>query len=158
MPHTHDLEIVGDVVRKVFVSWSDREPEREWAALVHLHEQAPDLGPRPISRGVTGGRPVVTMSRVPGHPLSGPVSRTQVEALTAAVQRLFAVPVPTDLPVRMNDPGSLEQRFRPWLSEPYEWEQCEDPTLVRHAVDVARGLPSDRLGGVRRLGPGLRGG
>lgn len=138
MPHTHDIEMAGDVVRKVYVSWSEGEPEREWAAIVHLHEHARGLAPRPISRGVLGGRPAVTMSRVPGHPLSGPVSRPQAVALATAAQRLFAAPLPVDGRVRINEPVSFHERFRPWLSEAYEWGQCADPRLVRHAVDVAR--------------------
>lgn len=139
MPHTHDIEFVGDAVRKVFVSWSDGEPEREWAGIVHLHEHAPDLAPRPIARGVVGGRPAVTMSRVPGRSLGGPVSRAQARALATALRRLFVVPVPTDLQVRANDPVRLQGRFRPWLSEAYEWGLCAEPALVQHAVDVARG-------------------
>lgn len=137
VPHSHDVEIVGGVVRKVFVSWSAGEPDREWAAIVHLHDHARDLGPRPISRSVVGGRPAVIMSEVAGHPLSGPISRSQAEAFAKALKRLFTVPVPADLPVRMNDPASLQRRFRPWLSGAHEWGQCADPWLVRHAVDVA---------------------
>ncbi len=138
VPHTHDIEITGDVVRKTFLSWSEGEPEREWAALVHLDEHAPGLGPRPIARLVVDDRPVVTMSRVRGKPLTGWVSPRQTEALATAVQQLFAVPVPTDLSARANDPVGFHARFRPWLSEEYEWTQCKDANLVRHAVDIAQ--------------------
>lgn len=138
MPHTHDIEITGDVARKTFVSWSQGEPEREWAALVHLDEHAPDLGPSPIGRLVVDGRPAVTMSRVPGQPLTGRVSSRQSEALARAVQRLFAVPVPPHLPVRANDPLRFHERLRGSLSEEYEWHRCQDPTLVRRGVDTAQ--------------------
>lgn len=138
MRHTHDIEFTDDVVRKTLVSWSQGEPEREWAALVHLDEHAPDLGPRPIARFLVDDRPAVTMSRVSGLPLTGRVTRRQTEALATAVQRLFAVPIPTDLSVRANDPVRFHRRIQQAFSEEYEWSQCQNSTLVRHATDIAQ--------------------
>ncbi len=138
MPHTHDVEIVGDVVRKTYVCWSHGEPEREWAGLVHLSAHAPGLAPRPISRLVSEGRPVVVMSRVRGRSHAGRLSPGRTESLAAAVQRLFAVPVPEGLATRANEPVGFRERFRPSLSEEHEWTLCQDPDLVRETVDVAR--------------------
>jgi Ser/Thr protein kinase RdoA (MazF antagonist) len=93
VPHTHDIDMTGDVVRKVYVSWSDAEPDREWAALQHLGLHATGLAPRPISRIAVGDRPAVVMSRVPGRPLTGRLTQTQTRALAVALRRLFASPM-----------------------------------------------------------------
>lgn len=138
MRHTHDVDITRDVVRKTFVSWSRGEPEREWQALAHLAEHAPGLAPRPLARTSVAGRPAVVMSRVPGDPLSRVLSAEQTVALGRALTRLFAVPVPPGLPMRANDPKSFHSEFRSWLEGGYEWSRCQDPLLVRRAVDVAR--------------------
>ena len=141
--HTHDIEFVDGVVRKTYVSWSKGEPDREWAALEHLEQHAPGLGPRPIERSVADGRPVVVMSRVPGEPLDGTLSLLQMAALTSALQVLFTVPVPAVLPERANDPSSFPHLFGSWLAREYEWTRCQDSVLVRHAVAVARAWTDD---------------
>ena len=129
--------MTADVVRKTFVSWSQGEPEREWLALVHLDEHAPGLAPRPIAQLDVAGRPAVVMSRVPGDPLSGALSARQTVALGRALRRLFVAPVPPQLPLRANDPGNFQKEFRSWLVRDYEWSRCQDPSLVRRAVEVA---------------------
>lgn len=53
------------------------------------------------------------------------------------MRRLFAALVPPQLPVRVNDPGNFQKEFRSWLVRDYEWSQCQDPSLVRGAVEVA---------------------
>ncbi len=138
MPHTHDVNIGRDEVRKTFVSWSHNEPDREWAALQHLSRHAPGLGPSPIARTEVGGRPTVVMSRVPGTPLAGQLTVAQIRALAAALRRLFDVPVPPELPVRANDPVKFSHRFREWLAVEYDWSQCQDAALVQEAVESAR--------------------
>lgn len=138
VPHTHDIEMSEGVVRKTFVTWSQSEPAREWRALVDLDTHAPGLAPRPIAQLDVAGRPAVMMSRVPGEPMSGVLSPRQIEALGSAMRRLFDVPVPAELPVRANDPGTFQQEFRSWLEGDYAWNQCQDPLLVRRAVEAAR--------------------
>ncbi len=138
VPHTHDIEISDGVVRKTFVSWSQGEPEREWQALLHLHEHAPGLAPEPVARLEMDGRPTVVMTCVPGQTLSGTLSPRQVAALGRALRQLFAVPVPPGLPVRANDPAGFQQEFRSWLEQDYDWSRCLDPSLVRSAVSSAR--------------------
>lgn len=135
--HTHDIEIVGERVRKTFVSWADGEPDREWAALTYLDEHARGLCPRPITRELVAGRPAVVMSRVHGDPLTGKLSSRQHAALATALRRLFAVTVPVDLAVRANGPVEFPRRFGPWVAEEYDWCLCQDAALVRQAVDVS---------------------
>ncbi len=125
------------MVRKSFVRWDDGEADREWAALEHLGHQAPDLAPIPIRRETEQGRPVVVMSRLPGEPLTEKLSDPQADAFVAALRQLFEVPVPSDLAARANGPW-LQSRFRPWLTEDYEWQLCQDRTLVQTAVNAAQ--------------------
>ena len=84
MPHTHDVTVSGNLVRKAYVSWDRGEPDREWDGLVHLARHAPGLAPRPVERTWKDGRPVVVMSRVPGVPLSGPRSTGEGRASGSA--------------------------------------------------------------------------
>ena len=137
MVHTHDVVIEGDVVRKAYVSWDKGEPDREWAALQLLAGEAPGLAPEPIDRDTQDGRPVVVMSRVPGEPLAGDLTPAQQAGLVDALRRLFAVPVPEDLPERANAPWSMRDDVREWLAEDYDLAPCQAPWLVRTAKDRA---------------------
>lgn len=135
--HTHDVTVMGDVVRKRYVSWDDREPEREWAGLVHLSRESPGLAPTPVAREVEDGRPVVVMSLVPGEPLTSALSAAQSKAFAEVLRRLFAVPVPEDLAERANGPQVMRDHVREWLAEDYDLTQCQDQALVRTAKDRA---------------------
>ncbi|MBD3914713.1 phosphotransferase family protein [Nocardioides hwasunensis] len=138
MLHTHEISVTDDVVRKTYVSWAQDEPGREWQALVHLDRHAPGLAPRPIARLEVDDRPVIDMALVAGLPLTEALSREQTSALAGAFLRLFAVPVPADLRLRAHDPTSFRERFRWWLEADHDWDACQDPDGVRHAVDAAR--------------------
>lgn len=144
MPHTHDVVVSGGTVRKTYVSWAQREPEREWAALVHLHREVPGLAPAPLARETERGRPVVVMSRVPGEPLTGRLSARQTAGLVDALAALFALPVPDGLDARANDPITFAPRFGAWLVDDYAWQECQEPALVRDAVGRALGWLVDR--------------
>lgn len=134
MPHTHDIALTGDLVRKTYVGWDRDEPHREWAALVHLSHHAPGLSPAPVERTTADGRPVVVMTRVPGEPLAGTVAGATLDALITALRRLFSVPVPADLPLRANGPADLRRGTREWLSDPCDYGLCHEPDLVAGAV------------------------
>jgi len=140
--HTHELDIGTDVVRKIYVSAAQGEPDREWAALQLLHSRAPDLAPRPLSRcdvdSAGRGRPALVMSRVPGHPLTGLLSDEQTLAFAEALRRLFAVPIPEDFGARANDPTGFSTRIRAWLARAGDFPLCQDPALVRAAIAAAR--------------------
>lgn len=137
--HTHQLTFEGDVVRKRFVSWSDGEADREWAGLTALALHAPGLAPAPIARDVHGGAPVVTMSRLPGIALgSSPLTPKQVQALGVALRRLFAAPADAAAAERAFGPSGMRSVLREWAGESYDLAACDDPPLVRDALDRAR--------------------
>ncbi|HEX6682348.1 MAG TPA: aminoglycoside phosphotransferase family protein [Candidatus Limnocylindrales bacterium] len=77
---------------KVFQAWDRGEHIREWDMLQHLHRHLPDLVPRPVSASLDAVPPTVTMTVLPGTPLSGPLSPAQADALVAAITRLWTVP------------------------------------------------------------------
>jgi aminoglycoside phosphotransferase (APT) family kinase protein len=142
--HTHQLTVDGDVVRKRYVSWEAAEAEREWRGLELLAAHAPGLAPVPLSRGSEDGAPVVVMARVPGEPLgTAPLTGPQVDALAASLRRLFAVPLPHDLPERALGPSAARRAVREWAAEAYDLAPCQDADLVGHALERARAWLAD---------------
>ncbi len=118
---THDIEMTATRVVKRFRSCSDREPEREWRALLLLMRYAPDLAPAPLFADLTGEPPVVVMSRLPGEPLRGArVRPEQIKAMARTVAGLFAaVPaaIAGQLPDRRWNQGEVERTIRHWARE-----------------------------------------
>ncbi len=92
MVHTHELTFTGTVLTKRYRSWSRGEHRREWSVLRHVHRYAPDLVPRPLAADLDADPPTVTMSVLPGEPLRGVPNAAQLDALTAAVKQLWALP------------------------------------------------------------------
>lgn len=92
MVHTHELTFVGTVLTKRYRSWSRGEHRREWSVLQHIYRHAPDLVPRPLAAALDGDPPTVTMTVVPGKPLHAVLTKMQLDALTAAIKELWAVP------------------------------------------------------------------
>ena len=90
--HTHELLIAGSTITKRYTSWTRGEPRREWRVLNLVHRHAADLVPHPLSAQLEAIPPAITMSVVPGQPLHGCMSPAQIDALTAAVKRLWTVP------------------------------------------------------------------
>ncbi|PUA80913.1 aminoglycoside phosphotransferase family protein [Nocardioides currus] len=133
MVHTHDVTIEGDIVSKRYVSWGKGEAEREWAGLELLARHAPGLAPTPIERRTQDGRPVVVMSRVPGTPLGADLDTAQQDAMVTALRRLFAVPVPDDLPDRADPPWSMRTDLAGLLAADHDLTACLDPALVERA-------------------------
>jgi phosphotransferase family enzyme len=72
------------------LSFSKVTTIHEWAVLRRVHRHDPDLCPRPLS--FQGDPPTLTMSVVPGSPLSGRLSPAQGEALVQAIHRLWSIP------------------------------------------------------------------
>ena len=97
MAPTHAVEITGAVLTKRYVSWPRDEPGREWAALELVSRHAPDLVPAPLDRTRTAGSPAISMTVVPGVPLSGSLTPPQLDALAHALHTLWSTP-PDDLP------------------------------------------------------------
>ena len=90
--HTHHLTFHGAFVTKRYQTWARGEHRREWAVLRHVQEHAPGLAPLPVEAMLDDCPPAITMLRVPGDPLTGPLSAAQTAAVADAVTRLWAVP------------------------------------------------------------------
>ncbi|MFI5711577.1 phosphotransferase family protein [Kribbella sp. NPDC051620] len=91
MTHTHRIDVSGEVVTKTYVDWGRGEHLREWTALQVIHAEKPHLVPAPIELVQTGARPSVTMSKLPGEPLSGTLTTEQLQGLRAALGELWSV-------------------------------------------------------------------
>lgn len=139
--HTHDL-VLGDAeVRKRFLSWSDGEVDREWASLTLLADHAPGVAPRPLRRETEDGAPVVVMERLYGTPLGdAPLTPAQTEALGGALRRLYDVPLEAvaaaGITERRGGPSSARGSIREWLGGSYDLTECQDQSLVEHAIEA----------------------
>jgi hypothetical protein len=103
---THGIEMRSDLVIKTYRSSRQDGPEREWRALTLLAEYAPGLAPTPIEADFSADPPRMVMSRLPGVPLTEPVTDVQVEAMADAirmVQEIVPALVLTDVPPRAGD-------------------------------------------------------
>lgn len=108
MVHTHELTVSGTVLTKRYRSWSRGEHRREWSVLQHVYRHAPDLVPRPLAADLDADPPTVTMAVLPGEPLGGVLTAAQLDALTSAVKRLWAVPHDSRAPI---DPWAHDLEF-----------------------------------------------
>lgn len=99
MAQTHVLVDHDGVLVKRYSSWDRDEHRREWMVLQHLHAHAPGLVPEPLGAQLQAVPPSVTMTWLPGEPMDHALSQTQLEALRAALQRLWSVPA-AGLPLR----------------------------------------------------------
>ena len=89
---THTVEVTNEVLTKRYTSWSRNEPSREWAALNLLSQHAPTLAPIPLDRSQPASPdPWVSMTVLPGQPLSGALSPAQLDALGDALTTLWSV-------------------------------------------------------------------
>jgi hypothetical protein len=91
LSHTHDLSFAGSRVVKRYTSWERDEHVREWAVLRRVHQHVPGLVPRPIAADLESVPPVITMSAVPGTPLTD-ISGGRADGLVAAITALWTVP------------------------------------------------------------------
>jgi Ser/Thr protein kinase RdoA (MazF antagonist) len=92
--HTHTLTFDGPLLVKRYASWARGEHRREWSVLQHVHRHRPDLAPTPVSADLDAVPPTVTMTVVPGTPLTEHPSPIQLDALTTAITTLWTVPLP----------------------------------------------------------------
>jgi Ser/Thr protein kinase RdoA (MazF antagonist) len=139
---THDVALTETTVTKCYRAWGRSEPEREWAALSVLAENAPDLAPRPLDRIEIEGRPAIVMSRLPGTQLGDAhLTAAQVVGVGAAVRRLHEVAadvLPDVLAERVNGPSTFHDSVRRWMEGECELDACSDPVVVETAVAAAR--------------------
>ena len=139
---THGLTIGDHEVRKEFVADHEAMAEREWACLVLLAEHAPGLAPRPLRRE-DGETPVIVMERLPGaHLEPRPLTTEQVQAVGAALRRLYDVPAEAvrdaGIGERRYPAHALTQELVAWLGDDVDLGDCQDPVKVGEALQVAR--------------------
>jgi len=109
MVHTHDVTVLGDVVRKVYVSWDEGEPEREWAALQLLAREAPGPSPYPCRKILASGattrvaiarprpaRPRTRTMRASTIVTSGRMGRQKTHDISSAVTAIALEPCSSD--------------------------------------------------------------
>ena len=144
---THSVDVDGAVLTKRYTSWSRDEPGREWTALTLLARTTSDLVPTPLTRSDQQ----LTMTVIPGEPLSGALTGAELTAIGDALDTLWSVP-PTDLlPI---DLGAVVERTRTGLAvlrngdgvvadAARTWLDGDQPDLteVQHPV-VAHGDPN----------------
>jgi hypothetical protein len=104
--YTHHLVVDQGRVTKRYVSWSRGEHVREWTVLRRVYARCPDLVPEPLAADLDADPPFVTMSVVPGSPLTGAVDGEQQAALYESLRRLWSVPA-VDLPARRHHPAEI---------------------------------------------------
>jgi hypothetical protein len=96
---THQVTVDGSVVTKTYRSASRGEALREWTALCAISALAADLVPTPLS--ISPG-PSVSMTTVPGVPLDGALTPSELGALEVTLRHLWSLPteglLPTPLP------------------------------------------------------------
>lgn len=139
---THDLTFTATEVRKRYVTWDRGEADREWGCLTVLAHHAPGVAPRPLRRETVAGAPVIVMERLPGTPLGAtPLTAPQTASLGRALRQLYSVPLDAIRKVgiteRLYGPTTLPDSLREWLIDSYDLSQCQDPDLVRAAVNDA---------------------
>jgi hypothetical protein len=87
---THDLTVSGGVVVKRFRSYDRGEHRREWQGLRLLDRYAPGLAPRPLAADLDAHPPTVTMTHLPGTPLTGRLDSRRLQEVATALDRLHA--------------------------------------------------------------------
>ena len=139
---THDLTFTDTEVRKRYVTWDRGEADREWECLSVLADHAPGVAPRPLRRETVEGAPVIVMERLPGTPLGGaPLTPPQTASLGRALRQLYSVPLDAireaGITERLYGPTTLPDSLRAWLRDSHDLSRCQDPQLVRGAVNDA---------------------
>ncbi|QKG23064.1 aminoglycoside phosphotransferase family protein [Actinomadura verrucosospora] len=138
MATTHGIAIGAASVTKRYRSWDMAQPEREWRALTLLAEHAPGLAPEPLRDGTAESPPAVTMSRLPGEPLSAPLTDAQFAALVEAMsvsQTAIPAAVLAALPSRLLHPLDALKNLRAWS----ERGRPPSDALAAEALGAARG-------------------
>jgi aminoglycoside phosphotransferase len=90
---THDLVFDGAYVVKRYTSCDRGEHQREWDVLRHVAPHLPDVVPQPVEADLKATPPWISMSRLPGVPLSGRLPSTQLDALEQTLRQMWSVPV-----------------------------------------------------------------
>lgn len=117
---THRVDIGGEVVTKTYVDWSRDEHLREWTALQVISAARPGLVPDPIrlARPAQLRQPSITMGRLPGTPMTGRLTKGQLEGLQAALAELWSIPPTGLVPI---EHAAFVERIRQAISSWSGW-------------------------------------
>lgn len=102
---THRLDRDGDLITKTYRSWSRGEHRREWWTLNQLADYQPGLAPQPISADLEATPPSITMTVLPGRPITGIWSGDQLGLLGDAMRSLWSTPCDGLEPIDVHHPG-----------------------------------------------------
>lgn len=106
---THNVSINAQVLTKQYVSWSRDEHLSEWAALQLVSAATHDLVPTPLHLEVDP--PCVTMSLLPGNPLSGSLTASELDGMEVALRELWSVPADGLAPASLEGSGRIIARL-----------------------------------------------
>lgn len=168
---THHLTFGQATVTKRYSRWDRGEPKREWEALTVIHRRRPALVPAPLSCDLGDEAPFITMSRLPGEPLGGRGSASNVclDAVTVALTAFHRALAPSELAkrdVRVWSPaaavaeiaiwaeqeqternaGELEETIGLGLAEGARWVQSAWPSSRDAPVDLVFGRGDGNAG------------
>jgi Ser/Thr protein kinase RdoA (MazF antagonist) len=132
MTQTHDLVLAEGVLVKRFTSWDRGEHRREWTVLNVLHRHIPHLVPRPIDCDLEANPPWVSMTELPGRPLTGKLTAAQLDGLERALRAMWAVPA-AQLPPRRYAPAEAYALGRAWFAD-----ATRPQGIAGQAVDAVR--------------------
>ena len=102
---THRLHRDGDLITKTYTGWDRDQHLREWTALNLVAAQQPGLAPRPVRALLDHRPPSVTMTIIPGQPITGQWSDDQINLAATTLRRLWTVPSDGLAPIDMHDPA-----------------------------------------------------
>jgi thiamine kinase-like enzyme len=109
------VEIRTDAVVKRYRSSEYDQPHREWRALTLLDEYAPGTAPVPLTAELDADPPAVTMSRLSGEAVSGPVADQLADGIAEAILKVHhAIPaqVLASVPPRAGHPVEFLHQIR----------------------------------------------
>ncbi|MEV4538414.1 phosphotransferase [Asanoa sp. NPDC049518] len=145
MASTHVLRVADGLVTKRYTDWRRGEHRREWAVLCRLRRHAAGLAPEPVRATLDAVPPTVTMTLVPGRPLTDRPGRAEVIGLATALRTLWSVPLggepsvddwADDLGfarplVETAWPGEVPDEIARALAAATAWWRGPDPALLR---------------------------
>lgn len=107
---THLLRRDGNLVTKTYREWNRDQHIREWDALNRISGDAPGLAPAPVSALLEARPPSITMTVVPGEPITGPWTDRQIRLLAEALRSLWSVPSEGFIAIDMHEAAYWRRR------------------------------------------------
>lgn len=114
---THLLHRHGALITKTYRTWQRGEHRREWGVLTRLAAHRPGLAPAPVRANLDAEPPWITLTVIPGEPITGRWSDHQIQLLADAMRLLWSTPADGLPPLGMYETGYwrrlLEKAVRP---------------------------------------------